>query len=201
MQLNEKLQQLRKGKGLTQEDLASALYVSRTAVSKWESGRGTPNIDSLKAIADFFSVSVDDLLSADELLTVAEEETKRKTAHLRDLVFGLWDMSTALFFFLPLFGQTYGVTLQEVSLLSLTVVAPYMRVVYLSVVALLILLGVLTLALQNVTASFWLKAKRPLSLILGGAGVLVFILGSQPYAAAYLFVLLVIKALLLLKKN
>lgn len=201
MELNEKLQQLRKEKGLTQEELAAALYVSRTAVSKWESGRGTPNIDSLRAIAAYFSVSVDDLLSADQLLSVAEEETKRKTAHLRDLVFGLLDMSTALFFFLPLFGQTYGTTLQEVSLLSLTAVAPYMRVAYLSVVALLIVLGILTLALQNASIPLWQKLKVPASLLLGGVGVLVFILGSQPYAAVYLFALLIIKVLLLLKKG
>lgn len=48
MEFNEKLSQLRKAKGLTQEELAEALYVSRTAVSKWESGRGYPSIDSLK---------------------------------------------------------------------------------------------------------------------------------------------------------
>lgn len=201
MELNEKLQQLRKEKGLTQEELAAALYVSRTAVSKWESGRGTPNIDSLRAIAAYFSVSVDDLLSADQLLSVAEEETKRKTAHLRDLVFGLLDMSTALFFFLPLFGQTCGTTLQEVSLLSLTAVAPYVRIAYLSVVALLIVLGILTLALQNASVPLWLKLKAPASLLFGGVGVLVFILGSQPYAAVYLFALLIIKVLLLLKKG
>ena len=48
MELNEKLQELRKQKGLTQENLAEVLCVSRTAISKWESGRGYPNIDSLK---------------------------------------------------------------------------------------------------------------------------------------------------------
>ena len=47
MEFNEKLQSLRKNKGLTQEELAEALYVSRTAISKWESGRGYPSIDSL----------------------------------------------------------------------------------------------------------------------------------------------------------
>ncbi len=51
MEFHEKLQELRKQRGMTQEELATALYVSRTAVSKWESGRGYPSIDSLKAIS------------------------------------------------------------------------------------------------------------------------------------------------------
>ena len=72
MEFNEKLQQLRKRRDLTQEELADQLYVSRTAVSKWESGRGYPNIDSLKAISKYFSVTIDELLSGDELLTLAE---------------------------------------------------------------------------------------------------------------------------------
>ena len=60
MELNEKLQELRKKKGLTQEELAQALYVSRTAISKWESGRGYPNLDSLRGISKFFGVTVDE---------------------------------------------------------------------------------------------------------------------------------------------
>ncbi len=58
MEFNEKLQELRKQKGLTQEELAKVLYVSRTAISKWESGRGYPNIDSLKAISKKKSIFV-----------------------------------------------------------------------------------------------------------------------------------------------
>ena len=54
MEFHEKLQELRKGRGLTQEELAEILYVSRTAISKWESGKGYPSIDSLKGIAGFF---------------------------------------------------------------------------------------------------------------------------------------------------
>ena len=49
MEFNEKLQKLRKDQSLTQEELAEKLFVSRTAISKWESGRGYPSIDSLKA--------------------------------------------------------------------------------------------------------------------------------------------------------
>ena len=53
MEFNEKLQELRKNKKLTQEQLAEMLFVSRTAISKWESGRGYPSIDSLKEISNF----------------------------------------------------------------------------------------------------------------------------------------------------
>ena len=79
MEFNEKLQKLRKQKGLTQEELAEKLYVTRTAVSKWESGRGYPNIDSLLAIAKFFSVTVDELLSSGEAIRLAEEDRREKS--------------------------------------------------------------------------------------------------------------------------
>ena len=59
MEFNEKLQHLRKENNMTQEQLAERLYVSRAAVSKWESGKGYPNIESLKAISKLFSVSID----------------------------------------------------------------------------------------------------------------------------------------------
>ncbi len=86
MELSEKLQELRKEKGLTQEELAEALFVSRTAISKWESGRGVPNIESLKAISKFFSVSIDELLSGEEILKIADEDNKQKEKHTRDLL-------------------------------------------------------------------------------------------------------------------
>mgnify|MGYP002508820047 CR=1 FL=1 len=47
--MKTKIRELRKQRKLSQEELAEALFVSRTAISKWESGRGYPNIESLKA--------------------------------------------------------------------------------------------------------------------------------------------------------
>ena len=76
MEFNEKLQELRKRKGLTQEELAEFLYVSRTAISRWESGRGYPSIDSLKEISRFFSVTIDELICSDEMITVAENDKR-----------------------------------------------------------------------------------------------------------------------------
>ena len=76
MEFNEKLQELRKSRSLTQEELAEALFVSRTAISKWEQGRGYPSLDSLKEISKFFSVSIDDLICSEEIISAAADEKK-----------------------------------------------------------------------------------------------------------------------------
>ena len=201
MEFNEKLQELRKQKGLTQEELAEALYVSRAAVSKWESGRGYPNIDSLKEISRFFSVTIDDLLSGSEILTIAEEDQKQKNSLLLDLVFGLLDLSVSMFLFLPLFGQREHDTVYEVSLLALSNIAPYLMGAYIAIIAGMILWGILTLALQNCNGKFWVNYKRRISFLLGGSGTLLFIVSMQPYATALLFIFLSIKILIFVKKQ
>ena len=201
MEFNQKLQELRKQKGLTQEELAQALFVSRTAISKWESGRGYPNIDSLKAIAKLFAISIDELLSGDELLTIAEEDHKKKEKHIRDMVFGLLDMSTAMFFFLPFFGQKAGLQVQAVSLLNITQVTSYLKTGYYAAVIAMILCGILTLALQNCDSRFWSRNKSSVSLCLSIIGMVLFVISSQPYAATFLLVILTIKVLMLIKKQ
>ena len=201
MEFNEKLQELRKQKGLTQEELAASLYVSRTAISKWESGRGYPNIESLKAIAKFFSVTVDELLSTDEVLTIAEEDSRRKEKHFRDLMYGLLDICIALLLFLPFFAEDADGIIQSVSLIALGGVQTYLKIAYLVVVITMTVMGVLTLTLQNCQVSVWVKNKTMVSLILGAILVLLLMISSQPYAAVFAFVLLTIKALMLIKRG
>ena len=201
MEFHDKLQELRKKKGLTQEELAQVLFVSRTAISKWESGRGYPNIDSLKAVAKFFSVSIDELLSGEEALTIAEEDNKQKQTLFCGKIFALLDISVAMFFVLPLFGQKTGEYVNAVPLLSLTQTALYMKIAYCAVIITIMGWGILTLALRRRPVALRIFWKNTVSLLLSAAGVLLFIIGSQPYAAAFLFVLLVIKVLMLVKKQ
>ena len=201
MEFNEKLQELRKRKGLTQEELAEALYVSRTAISKWDSGRGYPSIDSLKVIAGYFSVTIDELLSGDEILAIAEEDHRQKDMQIRDLVFGLLDCSCAMFFFLPFFGQRVNGMIQEVSLLSLTGITAYMRATYFVVITAMIVMGLLTFALQNCQWYIWVQNKSKVSAGLNAVGALLFILSLQPYAATLLFVFFLIKGFLLMYRR
>ena len=193
MEFNEKLQQLRKKKGLTQEELSAALFVSRTAVSKWESGRGYPNIDTIKNIAKFFDLTVDELLSGEELLGLAKEDNKKRQNRFCDLVFGLLDISTVMFFFVPFFAQR-GEAIKSVNLLALTV-SPYLKTAYFGLIIAAIIFGVLTLALQTFENKFIFK--NIISVILTAVLLLLFILSLQPYAETLLFVFLIIKALIL----
>lgn len=201
MEFYEKLQELRKRKGLTQEELAEQLFVSRTAVSKWESGRGFPNIESLKAISKCFSVSLDELLSGEEILAIAEKDSNEKAETLRDMVFGLLDCGMALLLCLPFFGQKVSGTVEEVSLLALSEISPYLRVVYFTFVSVAVVFGILTLALQNCRHRLWVGSKCLLSLAISIAGVLLFIISRQSYAAVFSFAFLIIKVFMLMKRR
>lgn len=61
MQFNEKLKELRTKKGVSQSELADGIYVSRSAVAKWENGLGLPSNESLRLLAEYFEVSADEL--------------------------------------------------------------------------------------------------------------------------------------------
>lgn len=201
MEFHEKLQSLRKQKGITQEELATALYVSRTAVSKWESGRGYPNIDSLKAIASYYGVTVDTLLSGDELLTAVKAEQTRAARSFCDAVYGLLDVSMLLLLFLPLFGQESDGTVRAVSLLSHTGAQAYIRAVSFALAVLPALWGILILATQGCPSTRWSKWKIPVSLAVGLVAVLFFTVTRHPYAAVFVLTLTAIKAIFLLKRG
>ena len=196
MELNEKLQELRKQKGLTQEELAEHLFVSRTAISKWESGRGYPNIDSLKAISKFFSVTIDELLSGEEIMNIAQEDNRQKEKRFCDLVFGIFDLSAFVLLILPLFAEKGGDVIRSVSMLALDTPPLYLRIAYFSVVVGLVIWGSLTLALWNIQNELWQKSKRSVSLALDASAVVLFIISLQPYAAVFMFLFLMIKLLL-----
>ena len=198
MEFNEKLQELRRRKGLTQEELAQALYVSRTAISKWESGRGYPNIDSLRAIAKFFSVTVDELLSSEEILGIAEKESVQKISRFRDLVFGLFDICSLMLIFLPLFANRGGGFVRSVSLLALGSIQPYLKISFFAIILTTAVVGALTLTLKNAKVTAIL---RKISITLSAVTVLLFVLTLHPYAAIFALALLIIKGFLLTKHS
>ena len=73
MKLSEKILYYRKAAGLSQEELAARIGVSRQAVSKWETGESTPEVGKLAALAREFGITVDQLLSPDDPRAEARE--------------------------------------------------------------------------------------------------------------------------------
>lgn len=72
MKFNEKLMELRKKSGLSQEELGEKLNVTRQTISKWELGQTTPEMEKLKEMASFFQISVDELLNENEIVATEE---------------------------------------------------------------------------------------------------------------------------------
>ena len=66
----DKLKKLRTDNNLTQDELAEKIMVTRTAISKWETNRGYPSIDSLKELSKLFDISIDELIQDERLWVV-----------------------------------------------------------------------------------------------------------------------------------
>lgn len=199
MEFNEKLQELRKSKDLTQEELAEKLYVSRTAVSKWESGRGYPNIDSLKEISMFFSVSIDELLSSEKLLFIAEKENKTNIKNICELLFGAVDLFYILLIFLPLYPDTVNGFIYSVSLLNYTEISEFNKIIYFISFFALIILGILKLIFTKVKKERFNNILTVASVVLNILIVLFFAITREVYALILVFIFLIAKSLLILK--
>lgn len=75
MNMADRIQYLRKTKGLSQEELANKVGVSRQAVSKWESGQGTPDIEKIITMSELFEVTTDYILKGVEPVNMVNKET------------------------------------------------------------------------------------------------------------------------------
>lgn len=87
MEFHNKLYNLRKQKGLSQEELANRLNVSRQTVSKWEMGDSTPDMEKLITLSEFFDISLDELVMDKEPQKIAKNSTKSEIRNgLKDKV-------------------------------------------------------------------------------------------------------------------
>ena len=77
MEFSERLRALRQKKGISQTRLASDIHISRSAVAKWENGLGLPNDESLKMLAEYFEITVEELLpsKSSEEIIVSKNKT------------------------------------------------------------------------------------------------------------------------------
>ena len=196
MEFNEKLQELRKNKGLTQEELAEALFVSRTAVSKWESGRGYPNLDSLKEISRYFSVTIDDLICSEEIITAAEDEKKACLDKYTALICGALDIFMALLLFLPVFGNGADAPI-SVTLHKITGLSAWIRIVFAALIGVTVINGISGFIISRFDKPVWNRRLLVTGIVLSITGTAVFMMTRQPYAGIICLAMLVVKGLLI----
>ena len=195
MDFGEKLKALRTERGLTQEQLAARLYVSRTAVSKWETGGGSPNLDSLQAVARLFDVSVDDLLSTDDLIVLARDERRSTARSSGMLSFGLLDVLAVVFAFIPLYGVDDGSFVRMANLADYGASVDFGAsfAVMAAAVVSLMFVGAVEIVLAAAGSR---RAARIVALVgfaVQALAVVLFASTMQPYATTLLFVLLLAK--------
>ncbi len=200
MEFNEKLQQLRSEKSLTQEQLAEQLYVSRTAISKWEGGKGYPSIESLKAISKFFSVSIDELLSGEELINLAETENNSNLKKIYDFLIGILDVMVIALIFLPLYGKTEGGYIYSVNLFSFTETTRVNIIIYWGLFTAMIIIGICKLVTIYFNKFLWSDIATKVSIILSIVAIFFFIAAREPYVAASLFLFFMMKIFLLTRQ-
>ena len=201
MEFYEKLQELRKSRGLTQEELAEALFVSRTAISKWESGRGYPSIDSLKEISRFFSVSIDELLTGEKLISIAEKENKSKIQNMCNLLYGIVDVLSIMLIVLPLYPNPVNGYIYSVNLFAYAQTSSFICLIYWIMFIALIAVGIGKILLTQLNMEKGQKMVTIISLLLSILAVLFLAMAREPYAITVVFLLLIVKGMLIFKEN
>ena len=101
MNIADRIQYLRKQKGLSQEELADKIGVSRQAVSKWESEQSTPDLDKIIVMSDLFEVTTDYILKGIEPVSTTSKKTIKALYLGFVLVFatiaGIWSFTANRF--------------------------------------------------------------------------------------------------------
>ena len=198
MEFSEKLQELRKKKNLTQEELANALFVSRTAISKWESGRGYPNIDSLREISRYFSVSIDELICPDEIVSAAVSEKKEFVSRYISLICSALDILLVILFIIPAFGNGSD-TPVTVPLFGITGLHAWIKILFAVLIGITVLNGLCGIIVLRFDRPLWNRHRLLTGIGLSVLCVVVFIITRQPYAGITCFAMLAIKSYLLIK--
>jgi len=199
MEFGEKIQKLRTQNKWTQEQLAEKLYVSRTAVSKWESGKGYPNIDSLKDIAKLFNKTIDELLSSEEIIDIAKRENTSNIKRTNNLIYGLLDIISVLFIFLPLYAHKAENFVYSVSLISTNDISNIIKVSYIIILSILSLIGIAELIMNFVDNKKIQRIVNVISLIVEIISILFFAISRQTYLTAIIFIILIIKIAVIIK--
>ena len=198
MELGKKIKKIRNDNKLTQEQFAEKMLVSRTAVSKWENGTCYPSIDSLKYMSKIFNVSLDKLLSSEEILEIAKTENQSNISKYNGLLFCLLDIVRIIFIFLPLYSYKTDDFVYSVSLFNSNELESTLKIIFMLIFITFLILGIIELIL-NFKGNNRLINK--ISMFLDIISIFVLLFTKQPYVIALMFIIFVIKIIMLANVN
>ena len=198
MELSKKIKQIRNENKLTQEQFAEKMLVSRTAVSKWENGTCYPSIDSLKYISKTFNISLDKLLSSEEILEIAKTENQSNISKYNSLLFCLLDIVRIIFIFLPLYSYKTNDFIYSVSLLNSNDLGSTLKIVFMLIFIMFLILGIIELIFNFKGNN---KLINKISIFLDVTSIFVLLFTKQPYVIALMFVIFIIKTIMLANVN
>ena len=198
MELSKKIKQIRNDNKLTQEQFAEKMLVSRTAVSKWENGTCYQSIDSLKYMSQTFNISLDKLLSSEEILEIAKTENQSNISKYNSLLFCLLYIVRIIFIFLPLYSYKTNDFIYSVSLLNSNDLGTTLKIVFMLIFIMFLILGIIELIFNFKGNN---KLINKISIFLDVTSIFVLLFTKQPYVIALMFVIFIIKTIMLVNVN
>ena len=198
MELSKKIKKIRNDNKLTQEQFAEKMFVSRTAVSKWENGTCYPSIDSLKYMSKIFNVSLDKLLSGEEILEIANMENKSNMSKYNGLLFSLLDIVRIIFIFIPLYSYKTNDFVYSVSLFNSNDLSSTLKNIFMLIYVMFLILGIIELIFIYQEKN---RLINKISLVLDVISIFVLLFTKQPYVIALLFGIFIIKIIMFANVN
>ena len=198
MGLSGKIKKIRNDNKLTQEQFAEKMLVSRTAVSKWENGTCYPSIDSLRYMSQIFNISLDKLLSSEEILEIVKIENQSNISKYNNLLFCILDIVRIIFIFLPLYSYKTNDFVYSVSLFNSNDLGSTLKIIFMLIYIMFLILGIIEL-IFNYKGNNGLINK--ISLFLDMISIFILLFTKQPYVIALMFLTFIIKFVMLLNVN
>ena len=198
MELSKKIKKIRNENKLTQEQFAEKMLVSRTAISKWENGTCYPSIDSLKYMSQTFNISLDKLLSSEEILEIAKTENQSNISKYNSLLFCLLDIVRIIFVFLPLYSYKTNDFIYSVSLFNSNDLGMTLKIIFMIIFIMFLVLGIIELIFNYKDNN---KLLNKISMFLDVISIFVLLFTKQPYLIALMFVIFIIKIIMLFNVN
>ena len=146
----------------------------------------------------FFSVTIDDLICPDEMITVAENDKREFVSKYVSLICCVLDALLAILVFIPAFGNGTDSS-GAVSLFGLTGISPWVKTLFIVIISIAILNGISGVIIVAFSKPVWNRHRLVTGVVLSILEVIVFIATRQPYAGIVCLAFLVIKGFLIAK--